>query len=318
MSDLRLFDLYSKMPVWVQNVACSLAGLKMVRDRYNKKFYNSLEFLRQSQWWPLAEQQSYQDEQLRIMVQHAYTTVPYYREIFDSRKLKPADIRTAGDLYKLPILDKTTLRQRFADLQSKGWPKKRVRHGHTGGTTGTALQLLSDSETQPWQWAVWWRHRERFGIKIDDPFIVFAGRNVVPLRTMDPPVWRRNLPMRQTYMSVHHLTEKNLPVVAAYLCKRKVAYYSGYPSAIYLVARYFLENHIHLPYPPQVIVTGAETLLPHQREVIEKAFDAEVADQYGASEQCGNISECEKHKYHVDMEFGVVEFLPMEGMGCIR
>jgi phenylacetate-CoA ligase len=80
------------------------------------------------------------------------------------------------------------------------------------------------------------------------------------------------------------------------------------------VARYFLEKSISLPHPPRLVVTGAETLLPHQRYVIEKAFDTEIADQYGASEQCGNISECEKHTYHVDMEFGNIEFLEMEGM----
>ena len=54
--------------------------------------------------------------------------------------------------------------------------------------------------------------------------------------------------------------------------------------------------------------------MSHQRKVIEQAFDTEVADQYGASEQCGNISECEKHTYHIDMEFGAIEFLPLENM----
>ena len=102
-----------------------------------------------------------------------------------------------------------------------------------------------------------------------------------------------------------------MSALAKYLQRRKVVYYSGYPSALYLVARYFLEEGIRLHNPPRVIVTGAESLLPHQRELIAQAFDAEVADQYGASEQCGNISECEKHSYHVDFEFGIIELLPI-------
>jgi len=314
MGHNRWFDLYSRMPVWLQNTACSLAGMKMRHDRYNRTFYNALEFLRQSQWWSLVEQQEYQNEQLRMVIEHAYRTVPYYREVFNARKLTPGDIQTTKDLQKLPVLDKSTVRTRFTDLQSRGWPQKRIRHGHTGGTTGTSLQLISDVDTQPWQWAVWWRHRERFGLKLQDPFIVFAGRNVVPLKSMAPPVWRRNLPMNQTYLSVHHLTEMNLPVIADYLCSRRVKYYSGYPSAIYLVARYFLDNRIRLPHPPRVVATGAETLLHHQRAVISRAFQTEVADQYGVSEQCGNISACERHMYHVDMEFGAVEFLPLDGM----
>jgi phenylacetate-CoA ligase len=59
-----------------------------------------------------------------------------------------------------------------------------------------------------------------------------------------------------------------------------------------------------------VTTTGAETVLPHQRRAIEEAFETEVADQYGACEHCGNISECEEHRYHVDMEFGIIEFVP--------
>lgn len=308
------FDLYSKMPIWVQNTACSLAGFKMRHDRYNKTFHDALRFLRRSQWKSLYEQQEYQNEKLRVIIDHAYRTVPYYSEIFKREKLIPSDIQTTEDLKKLPILQKSTIRKHSKDLHSKKWPRRRLRHGHTGGTTGKSLQLISDIDTQPWQWAVWWRHRERFNLNINDPFIVFAGRDVVPLTTIAPPIWRRNLPMHQTYLSVHHLIKKNLPIVADYLCRRRVKYYSGYPSAIYLVACYFLENNVRLSHPPSVVVTGSETLLPHQREVIKNAFNTEVTDQYGASEQCGNISECERHMYHVDMEFGAVEFLPIEGM----
>jgi phenylacetate-CoA ligase len=314
MSNNSLFELYSKFPVAIQNIACSIAGMKMRRVRYNRDFHDAFDFLKKSQWLSLSDQKTYQDEQLQFIIKHAYDTVPYYREVFDSKKLTPRDFKGVSDLWKLPILDKKTIRKRFKDLQSKSWPKKRFVYGHTGGTTGTSLQLVSDIETQPWQWAVWWRHRDRFDLKLNDPFIVFAGRDVVPLKNMNPPFWRRNIPMHQTYISVHHLTENNLPITADYLCSRKVVYYSGYPSAIYLVARYFLEKSISLPHPPRLVVTGAETLLPHQRYVIEKAFDTEIADQYGASEQCGNISECEKHTYHVDMEFGNIEFLEMEGM----
>jgi phenylacetate-CoA ligase len=305
---------YERLPVFLQNVACSLAGLKMRRERYNRTFLNALEFLRKSQWWSLSEQRAYQDEKLKLIIEHAYKTVPYYRETFDAQKLTPNDIKCKEDLNKLPLLDKKTVRKRFADLQSKGWPKRLIRYGHTSGTTGSALKLAMGVETQPWQWAVWWRYRERFGLKLNDPFIVFAGRNVVPLKNLNLPIWRRNITMHQTYLSTHHLSKNNLTAVAKYLCKRRVKYYSGYPSGIYLLACFFLENKIHLSYPPRAVLTGSETLLPHQREIIGKAFDTEVSDQYGTSEQCGNISACEKHSYHVDMEFGIVEFLPMKNM----
>lgn len=293
----------------MQNIACSVVGLKMRRARYGKVFRDAFAFLQGSQWWSLEDHKAHQDQKLRQVVQHAYQTVPYYTELFDSLKLKPQDIRSVADLPKLPILNKETIRKRGSDMFSKDWPTRRISYGHTGGTTGTAMTLACDIDTTAWQWAVWWRHRARFGLNLNDPFIVLAGRSVVPMNRMDPPFWRRNFPMHQTYVSIHHMTQPNMGALVSYLQKRKVKYYSGYPSALYLLATYLLDNAITLNHPPQFVVTGAETVLPHQRRVIEQATGARLTDQYGASEHCGNISECQLHSYHVDMEFGAVEFL---------
>ena len=313
MGGSRSFALYSKLPVWAQNAACSLAGLKIKHERYNETFHRTLEFLCQSQWWSLAQLQTYQDEQVSRIIHHAYQAIPYYRRVMDQLKLKPSDISTTTDLVKLPVLTKDMVRELGSELFSTDFPKERMVHGHTGGTTGKSLQLYSDENTQPHQWAVWWRHRRRFGLNIDDEFVVFAGRDVIPLNCMAPPFWRRNFPMHQTYVSIHHMTKQNMPALVEYLQKRKVKFYSGYPSAVYLVAQYMLDNKIRLPHPPAVTVLGAETLLPHQRRAMKKAFGGQITDQYGASEQCGNISDCEKGHYHVDMEFGHLEFLPLAG-----
>ena len=314
MNTSRWNRFYDSSPVWAQNLACSVFGLKMRRERYNKVFHDALRFLLVSQGWSYERLLEHQNQELKRIITHAYEAVPYYRKIFNERGLTPEDIQTVIDLQKLPILEKKTLRERFLDLKSKNCTENRLVHGHTGGTTGTALDLIEDVETAPWQWAVWWRHRQRFGLRLNDPFIVFAGRDVVPLNSMDPPFWRRNLPMRQTYVSIHHMTKNNMPFLVDYLQRRNVSYYSGYPSGLYLLASYLLEKGIALRRPPKVTVTGAETLLPHQRRVIETALNTEVADQYGASEHCVNISECENHVYHVDMEFGIVEFVPIPGL----
>lgn len=314
MSSSTLFKLYSRFPVWLQNIACSAVGFKMRRERYNSTFKKTLAFLEESQWWTAEQLKKYQDEQIRSIISYAYCSVPYYRELLDSLRLTPIDIQSVEDLHKLPILTKQIVRADWESLQSTELSASQRRYGNTGGTTGTSLMITYDQDTHPWQWAVWWRHRRRFNIDLYDSFIVFAGRDVVPMGDLKPPIWRRNIAMRQTYVSIHHLTKENLPVLSDYLCSRNVRYYSGYPSALYIVASYFNEHNIKLPHPPNMIFTGAETLLPHQRRAIEEAFSATVSDQYGASEHCGNISECELHRYHVDMEFGVVEFLPIPGM----
>ncbi|HDZ21306.1 hypothetical protein LCGC14_0181350 [marine sediment metagenome] len=316
MAESRRFKLYSKLPVWLQNVSCSIAGLKMRRERFGPTFRKFLASLQESEWWSLAELKNYQDERLRFVIAYAYKNVPFYREVMDERKLIPADIRTAEDLPKLPILTKNILRDRAADLISRAIPPKKMTIGHTGGTTGKSLTLYYDKDSIPMFWAAGWRQRMRFGLALNDEYAGFAGRNVVPLNVMAPPFWRRNLPLHQTYISCHHMTQKNMPILARYLQKRKITYYVGYPSVIYLFSQYLIETGQQLPHPPKVIYNVAETLLPHQRRSMQEAFgpDCHITDQYGASEYVVNISACQMDRFHVDMEYGVSEFVPLVNM----
>ncbi|MBU0638908.1 MAG: phenylacetate--CoA ligase family protein, partial [Planctomycetes bacterium] len=282
MDAARWFWLYGRLPVGLQNAACSLYGLRMLRERFGTTFRRALAFLEESRKWSLNELRAYQDEQLRLMVRHAYDTVPYYRAVFEQRRLTPDDIRTVADLPKLPVLTKQVVRERFADLRSRGWPRRRCLFHRTSGTTGTALRLVRDRDTQAWVYAVVWRHRRPFGIDHREPFIAFGGRAVVPLTDMRPPFWRRNWSLRQTYVSTHHMTVQNMPALVDYLRTRRVAYYTGYPSALYLLAMFMLENDVRLPNPPRMVFTAAETLLDYQRQAITRGLGCDVADYYGA------------------------------------
>ena len=305
-----LFNVYDKMPVWLQNVAVTMAGVKTNRLKESRTFWKALSFLEASDKWSPTELRNYQEEKLRELTRHAYENVPYYRRVFDERRIHPNDIRTIEDLEKLPVLTKLEVRRQSNELQARGWPARRIVTGHTGGTTGMALQLAEDRDTWAWNWAVIWRFRKRFGIELGEPYITFGGRRgIVPLSRLAPPFWRRNLASRQTYVSVHHMTVQNMKPLVDYLGSRSVAFYAGYPSAFYLLASYLLRENIRLDRPPRVIITNSESLLPHQRRTIARAFDCEVADYYGQTEHCSLICECERHRYHVDGEFGIVEFL---------
>ncbi len=204
------FQLYSKLPVFMQHIACTLSGLKMRRERLNATFRRALAFLEDSDRWPLVDLEAYRDEQIRRVVKHAYDSVPYYREVMDARKLRPDDIRGIDDLPKLPLLTKQTIRERSKDLLSRAWPRNRYVTVHTSGTTGTPVTFVEDKDTFPWQFAVWWRHWRRFGLQPHDPSISFGGRKVVPLSSLKPPFWRRNAFLHLTYVSVHHITQQNM------------------------------------------------------------------------------------------------------------
>lgn len=85
---------------------------------------------------PVAELKKLQSEKLVKQVQHVYENVPYYRNLMDEKGVKPEDIHGIEDLYKLPFLTKSDLRDAYPyGLLAKPL-KDCVRIHSTSGTTG--------------------------------------------------------------------------------------------------------------------------------------------------------------------------------------
>lgn len=159
--------LYVHLPILAQNVACSIRGASQCKLRYGGEFHQLLAWLEKSQWWIPDRILAYQKVQLDKIIRHAYVTVPYYRRVFDQLKLKPSDIRTVEDLSKLPILKKEDVRQHLDELVSQDFTHNKLVFGHTSGTSGKSLQFYHELRAIQFRWAVWWRHRKRFGIEFD-------------------------------------------------------------------------------------------------------------------------------------------------------
>ena len=150
----------------------------------------------------------------------------------------------------------------------------------------------------------------RFGLSPEDWHVNFTGKLVVPPEQRSPPYWRWNLPMRQLLFGMQHLTVKKVPAFLECLAHHSFPFWSGYPSIIHSFVQAVTEVGEKIPSPPRVVVTGAETLLAHQRRDIEQATNATLTDQYGLAEGCGNASQCPAGRYHEDFEFGIIECLP--------
>ncbi len=77
-----------------------------------------------------------QDERLVEQVKHVYENVEYYRNLMDEKGVKPEDIKSTDDLYKLPFLTKSDLRDAYPyGLLAKPLSEC-VRIQSTSGTTG--------------------------------------------------------------------------------------------------------------------------------------------------------------------------------------
>ncbi|MEZ4407171.1 MAG: hypothetical protein R3A52_11915 [Polyangiales bacterium] len=313
MNEKLVTKLYARLPIPLQNAACTAYGLRERRARYGPEFHRRLESLEASDRWSRGDIDAYQDEQVAALVRHAYQHVPFYRARMKALGLTPADVRSRADLPKLPILTKEDVRQNRAALVAVNADPRRLRHSHTSGTTGKSLQFEVTADSQAFQWAVWWRHRRRFGLRVGDLHANFMGKLVVPPSQSRPPFWRWNWAFHQALIPMQQVTPEKVRALVAFLEEHPFVFWSGYPSIHHALARAALDAGLTMRHPPRAIVTGAENLLEVQRRDLERFTGAVVADQYGFSEGCGNASQCaEAQRYHEDFEFSVLECVDPE------
>lgn len=315
MSSHPLYPFYKALPVFLQEVACWIYGKKMVHDQYNKYFFQKSEWLHQTERWSASEIEAYQNEQVRRIIKHAYAHVPYYREIMTRLRLTPSDIVKIEDLQKLPLLKKEDVRNNREKLLADNAERKNLVSQHTSGTTGSSLHFFFSKAAKGFQWAVWWRHKNRFGIDLNCWHVDFWAQLVVPAEQKKPPYWRWCSPIHKAMINMQHITPEKIDDIMGFLNQHEFRMYTGFPSIIHSLASTAMAKGLKLSSPPQIICTGSEYIWDFQRRDLEEFTGAIITDQYGFTEGCGNASQCTEFVYHEDFEFGIMEcvepkFLP--------
>ncbi len=300
--------IYGRLPAVLQSAVISWHGARILKERFTPEFDAWKEFLDESQWYSGEEMTAWQDERLRRLIVHAYETVPYYREVMDREGLKPDDIRGRRDLWKMPVLERETVRARPRDLLSTAVPKRERRTTTTSGTTGTPLELVWDWNVCMANHACAFRIRDWADFAFGKPYATSLGRPVVPVERRKPPFWRYNRPWNQLFLSPLHVSAENLPIYIRELRRRGIKALEAYPSTAYFLACSLKANGETLPL--ECVFTSGEPLMRAERQLIEERFETEVFDGYSQSERVAFTSECERHEgHHIFREYGIVEVL---------
>lgn len=308
--------IYSRLPVFLQNLTCSIEGWRINRMRYSRQFWKELSEAESRSFLSPEEIQAYRDQRLQEFVRHCAASVPYYRDQFEALRVNPQQILSLEDLAQLPILTKAEVQENGEQFRAQNIASGECITAHTGGTTGGGLRFPSTLKAQSEQWAIWWRYRHWHGIPFDEWCGYFGGRSVVPTERKSAPFWRFNYPGRHLMFSTYHLNERNLPFYVAELRRSKPRWLHGYPSLLALLAAFLIEAGIDLGYEIKWVTIGAENLLQHQADLIQRGFGCRVIQHYGMTEAVANISECPLGALHVDEDFAAVEFIPsMDGTG---
>lgn len=310
MASLRFKELYAKSPLWLQNVMVSAYGWQRHRQRYSGQWAAHVQSLLASQWWSAEQFAEYQRQRLQTLVAHSMRHVPYYRELYRQFNIDPAGLT---DIKQLPLLEKDTLRTELQRCVAECWPRRTLLEFHTSGSTGTPLTHLMNQEDFRERMAFLERQRRWAGVHEGDRCATFGGALLVSPGQERAPLWRYNYIGRQLVLSSYHLSPQNLPHYVKRLTQFDPRIIEGYPSALYLIARWLEEQSMTWSGSLRAMLATGETLHDYQRTMIEKSFRTTVYNYYGSSESAPLITQCEHKQLHINPESGIFEFLRPDG-----
>ena len=284
--------------------------LKPIPRSYGPDFRKWRTFLEDSQWWGPERLQQYQDRELAKLIRHCYENVPYYQDMFARLGLQPGDIQSKEDLHKLPCITKDEIRANANSLLAENISLRSTESHTTGATTGTPLAVVLDKRTTAIRLAFEWRYYNWAGYRFGDPIAALRGRQVSSFEKGRR--WEYDPHGNQLLLSAFDMSERNMSVYIEKLKEFKPKFVRGYPSNLSLLAQYAREKNLTISPNGMIrgLLTSSETLFPHQRDEISKAFRSPVFDLYGNTEQAGRLGQCEIGRgYHDFVEHSVIEIL---------
>ena len=267
--------------------------------------------LERSQWQSGEQIRQQQIVRLRDFLVQVQKNVPYYRDLFRELNFRPDDVDSIAALRRLPLLSKELIRANAAALTSRA-AEKLIRYS-TGGSSGEPLQFFMGLGRVDHDVAAKWRATRWWGVDIGDTEVVLWG-SPLELGAQDRiKAWRDQL-LRTHLLPAFQMSGTQMDGYIQKIRALRPKMIFGYASAIALLARHAESSGESLSNLGVIVAfTTGETLFPDQRSVIERVFDAPVANGYGSRDAGFIAHQCELGSLHISAEHIIVEILDSSG-----
>lgn len=290
--------IYDLSPAFLQNSLISLFNLKAYTYRYTgryKEFFNELST-------PFENDDAKRLNDLKKFLQFVKIHSKYYKNIdFDIKSFN-----SFGDIRKLPILTKDALRENIDSIVTID--KSKAILAKTGGTTGASLKVYYTKEDNQRRFANVNAFRSHYGYSLGKGVAWFSGKSLLKPTSNTSIFWRTDYLLNIRYYSTFHINDRTCPYYLNNILKFKPSFLIGFPSCLYELAIYGLNNDFKRPSFVKAIFPNAETITDEMRDTIEKYFGAKIHDQYGSAEGAPHIFQYDG-KYLFDPREGFLEVL---------
>ena len=273
------------------------------------RFYGALKELEKSQWLSRNQLIELKNKKLRKLIEHSYTNVPYYHNLFKNLKLKPNDIKEEKDLHKIPVLTKDIIRKNLKNLMASNYTAAIYWLDHTGGSTGKVLDFYRDRTTHEFTLAVNRRFGRWAGYGIGTKMFRIWGSPYDISLYDNFRTKMHNYLINDVLVNSFDMSISDMQNYAGKFKKFNPKIVHGYANSVYLFAKYLQENKIDFK-KPKAVITTSEKLYPFQRKLIEETFDCKLFEEYGCREMELIAHECEAHDgLHLASEKFIFEVL---------
>lgn len=253
-------------------------------------------------------------QQLKLtqLLQHAYRTVPYYREAWTALGFTPTSATTAAELVGLPLLSKEVIQRERARLTSQAVATDQLDLDCTSGTTGSRTSFYRDRACRVARVGRQWGILEHCGYRPGDRRGLIWGvaadlspRNAA--QTLKARFRRFARANESIYCRV--MSRDDMLDYHRRLRRFRPAVLYGYPNAIEQFARFVQRESLARIDVSRIFCT-AEQLHESQRALFEQVFGGEVFNLYCSREHGCAGFECRRHRgLHIDAGSVFVEIL---------
>lgn len=258
----------------------------------------TLDLLKESQWWPEETKNKYISEQLEELIIFSQQQVPYYKTY---PAISETDMMQA--IKSLPVITKEILKKN-ADQFNPQIPEKKYTIERSGGTTGDPLILKRSMLSSKFIAASFYRFHHWHGIGPEARHVLIWGgkRPVKPEKNIYCRL--RDLflvPPLVIYSS--EFETKNPKEWIKIITNYKPEYFRGYPSALKQFAEYIgNETHHIKKLKLKAVILTAEMVFQQDNVEISGHYHTKTIREYGARDGGLIALECEKGNLHLQDE----------------
>ncbi|MGE5421845.1 MAG: phenylacetate--CoA ligase family protein [Ignavibacteriales bacterium] len=251
---------------------------------------------------------SLQDRKLKDILLHCVQNIPAYKDQRPLTELINKDPYTA--LEQFPLLTKTVFNANAQAYLDPSFPAAELIAISSGGSTGQPVSFYIDRlavehyEASRWRGLSWW------GITPSSRSLMVWGH---PLGLTENESLKFRLKERvlknRTMISAYALDIQKARDYGALLNTYQPDYLYGYASSLTAFAELLEHKGIKIKTHLKGVVSTAEMLHDHQREILHRVFKAPVINEYGAKDGGIIAYQCPAGQMHLSTDNLVIEII---------